>query len=96
LPGVSVGFVLHGREPERAQLAALLEDAAHARAGALVVHGEAGTEKTALLDDLVAGAVGARPLRPVLDRLPAPQARSASKKGRLSTRSWSRWRPCRC
>jgi DNA-binding CsgD family transcriptional regulator len=55
--------VLHGREPERAQLAALLEEAGQARAGALVVHGEAGTGKSALLDDLVAGAAGTRVLR---------------------------------
>jgi DNA-binding CsgD family transcriptional regulator len=55
--------VLHGREPERAQLAALLEDAGRARAGALVVHGEAGAGKSALLDDLMAGAGGARVLR---------------------------------
>jgi DNA-binding CsgD family transcriptional regulator len=95
--------VLHGREPERAQLAALLEDADRARAGALVVHGEAGAGKSALLDDLLAGArTGAggarvlraqgleseaplafaalhrllRPLRALLDRLPAPQARA--------------------
>jgi DNA-binding CsgD family transcriptional regulator len=89
--------VLHGREPERARLAALLEAAGHARAGALVVHGEAGAGKSALLDDLVARAAGARvlrtqglesesplafaalhrllrPLRSLLDRLPAPQA----------------------
>jgi len=91
--------VLHGREPERAQLAALLEDAGRARAGALVVHGEAGAGKSALLDDLVADAAGARvlrtqgleseaplafaalhrllrPLRALLGRLPAPQARA--------------------
>jgi len=59
--------VLHGREPERAQLAALLKDAGRARAGALVVHGEAGAGKSALLDDLIAGAGtdagGARVLR---------------------------------
>jgi DNA-binding CsgD family transcriptional regulator len=91
--------VLHGREPERAQLAALLDGAGQARAAALVVHGEAGAGKTALLDDLIAGAAGARilrtqgleseaplafaalhrllrPIRPLLDRLPAPQARA--------------------
>jgi DNA-binding CsgD family transcriptional regulator len=55
--------VLHGREPERAQLAALLAEAGQARAGALVVHGEAGAGKSALLDDLVASAAAARVLR---------------------------------
>jgi DNA-binding CsgD family transcriptional regulator/tetratricopeptide (TPR) repeat protein len=55
--------VLHGRQPERAQLAALLHEAGQGRAGALVVHGEPGAGKSALLDDLVAGAVGARVVR---------------------------------
>ena len=55
--------MLHGREPERAHLAALLRNAGQGRAGALVVHGEPGAGKSALLDDLVAGAVGARVVR---------------------------------
>jgi predicted ATPase len=55
--------VLHGRESERARLAALLDRASHAHAGAIVIHGEAGVGKSALLDDLVAGAVDARVLR---------------------------------
>jgi DNA-binding CsgD family transcriptional regulator len=55
--------VLHGRISERQRLAALLERASHGRAAAIVIHGEAGVGKSALLDDLVAGAVDARVLR---------------------------------
>jgi DNA-binding CsgD family transcriptional regulator len=55
--------VLHGRESERARLAALIDDARHGRAGAIVIHGEAGVGKSALLDDLVAGAVDTCVLR---------------------------------
>ena len=55
--------MLHGRESERARLAALLEQASRGRAGAIVIRGEAGVGKSALLDDLVAGAVNARVLR---------------------------------
>ena len=94
----SVGSVLHGRKLERARLAALLEEAGQGRAGALVIHGEAGVGKSALLEDIIARA-GARVLRtqglesesplpfaalhrllrpvlPLLDRLPRPQARA--------------------
>jgi tetratricopeptide (TPR) repeat protein len=90
--------VLHGRECERARLAALLEEAGQGRAGALVIHGEAGVGKSALLEDVIARA-GVRVLRtqglesesplpfaalhrllrpvlPLLDRLPGPQARA--------------------
>jgi DNA-binding CsgD family transcriptional regulator len=55
--------VLHGREFERARLAALLDQASQAHAGAIVIHGEAGVGKSALLDDLIAGAGNARILR---------------------------------
>jgi ATP/maltotriose-dependent transcriptional regulator MalT len=48
--------VLVGRDAERAQLRALLDDARRGRSGALVLRGEAGAGKTALLDDLIAGA----------------------------------------
>jgi DNA-binding CsgD family transcriptional regulator/predicted ATPase len=48
--------VLHGRDVERARLAALLDDARNGRAGTLLVHGEPGAGKSALLDDLVANA----------------------------------------
>jgi DNA-binding CsgD family transcriptional regulator len=50
--------VLHGRAGERARLAALLDEAERGGAGALVIHGEAGVGKTALLEDVIAGAVG--------------------------------------
>ena len=46
--------MLHGREPERARLAALLEGASAGRAGTLVVRGAPGIGKSALLDDLAA------------------------------------------
>ncbi len=92
--------MLHGRDAERARLATLLDDARSGRAGTLLVHGEPGVGKSALLLDLVAHAGNDvlvlrtqgleseaplafaalhRLLRPVLrliDRLPAPQARS--------------------
>jgi predicted ATPase len=44
--------VLVGREPERARLAALLDEARGGRGAAVVVVGEPGIGKTALLDDL--------------------------------------------
>jgi DNA-binding CsgD family transcriptional regulator len=43
--------VLYGRDPERAQICALLEDARASRSGVLVLRGEAGIGKTALLED---------------------------------------------
>jgi AAA ATPase domain len=55
--------VLHGRDLERARLAALVDEACQGREGALVVHGEAGAGKSALLEDMVTGAGGARVLR---------------------------------
>ena len=55
--------MLHGRELERGRLAALLDQVSQGRAGAIVVHGEAGVGKSALLDDLVAGAVDTCVLR---------------------------------
>ena len=45
--------MLHGRERERAQLAALVEQARAGTAGVLVVVGEPGVGKTALLSDLM-------------------------------------------
>jgi DNA-binding CsgD family transcriptional regulator len=50
--------VLHGRDAERARLTGVLRDARAGRAGALLVHGEPGVGKSALLDDLVANAGG--------------------------------------
>jgi DNA-binding CsgD family transcriptional regulator len=48
-------LVLHGREREQAQLAALVDQARAGRAGVLVVAGEAGVGKTSLLRDLITG-----------------------------------------
>jgi DNA-binding CsgD family transcriptional regulator len=48
--------VLHGRGDERARLATLLDDARGGRAGSLLLHGEPGVGKSALLEDLVATA----------------------------------------
>jgi DNA-binding CsgD family transcriptional regulator len=46
--------VLYGRDAERASLAALLEDARQGKAGTLLLHGDPGVGKSALLEDLVA------------------------------------------
>jgi DNA-binding CsgD family transcriptional regulator len=54
--GRSVTGVLHGRDVERARLARLLDEARNGRAGTLLVRGEPGAGKSALLDDLVATA----------------------------------------
>ena len=50
--------MLHGRDSERARLAALLDGARGGHAGTLLLHGEPGVGKSALLDDLVATAGG--------------------------------------
>jgi DNA-binding CsgD family transcriptional regulator len=91
--------VLHGRDTERARLAALLDGARAGTAGALLLRGEPGMGKSALLQDLVEAADGVqvlraqgleseaplafaglhqllRPLLPLLDSVPAPQARA--------------------
>ena len=47
----SPGAPLLGRQPEREVLDRLLEAARGGRGGVLVVHGEAGVGKTALLED---------------------------------------------
>src|SRR5580692_8732790 len=52
--------MLLNRLPERAALGQLLEAARGGRSGALVVHGEAGVGKTALLEDAIASASGMR------------------------------------
>ena len=48
--------MLHGRDAERARLAALLDVARHGHAGTLLLHGEPGVGKSALLEDLVSNA----------------------------------------
>jgi DNA-binding CsgD family transcriptional regulator len=48
--------VLHGREPERARLAALLNEARAGKAGSLVLRGAPGIGKSALLDDVAVPA----------------------------------------
>ncbi|MEV0614432.1 LuxR family transcriptional regulator [Nonomuraea sp. NPDC050404] len=55
--------MLHGRERERALLARLLDDARERRSGVLVVRGEAGIGKSALLDFAAARAGEMRVLR---------------------------------
>ncbi len=52
--------MLLDRLTERAALSGLLEAARGGRSGALVVHGEAGVGKTALLEDAIASAAGVR------------------------------------
>ena len=46
-----MAVVLYGRDPERAQIGALLEGARASRSGALVLRGEVGIGKSALLED---------------------------------------------
>jgi DNA-binding CsgD family transcriptional regulator len=55
--------VVVGREAERAAIGALLEAARRGRTGALVLVGEPGIGKTALLDDACATTAGMRVLR---------------------------------
>ena len=49
-------MMLLGRATERERIAALLRDARAGRSGALVIRGEPGAGKTALLDDAAAQA----------------------------------------
>jgi DNA-binding CsgD family transcriptional regulator len=55
--------VLQGRDVERTRLAELLDGARQGRAGALVVRGEAGVGKSALLEDVIADVADVRVLR---------------------------------
>ena len=55
--------MLLDRLTERAALSQLLEAARGGRSGALVVHGEAGVGKTALLEDAIASVAGMRMAR---------------------------------
>ena len=69
--------VMVGREPERRLLAALLEGARAGSAGTLVVRGEPGVGKTALLNEFVADAGGATVLRTQGLEVEAPLAFAA-------------------
>jgi predicted ATP-dependent serine protease len=55
--------VLHGRDHERSRLLALIEDARRGNATSVVVHGEPGAGKSALLADVISTATGVRVLR---------------------------------
>src|SRR6185436_1180575 len=69
--------VMVGREPERQLLRALVEGAREGSAGILVVRGEPGIGKSALLDELVAGAGDATVLRTQGLEVEAPLAFAA-------------------
>ncbi len=55
--------MLHGRDVELAQLAALIDGARHGTAGTVVVHGEPGVGKSALLAEALSRATEVRILR---------------------------------
>lgn len=55
--------MLHGREAEQARLAALIEATAAGQSASLLISGEAGVGKSALLDDLVANVTDMQVLR---------------------------------
>lgn len=61
--GAIVACVLYGRAPETAALASLLEEARAARGAALVVRGEAGIGKSALVGEAAESAAGFTVLR---------------------------------
>jgi len=69
--------VLIGREPERARLAELLQSARHGSAGCVVVRGEPGVGKSALLEDVVGLAGEALVLRTQGLEVEAPLAFAA-------------------
>ncbi len=69
--------MLVGRDLETAHLAELLEQARHGVSGSLVVRGEPGVGKSALLDELVAGADGVLVLRTQGLEVEAPLAFAA-------------------
>lgn len=58
-------IMLLGREPERTDIARLLESARRSRSGVLVLRGEAGVGKSALLDFAFSSAAGLRILQVV-------------------------------
>ena len=55
--------MLHGREAEQARLSAVVESAVAGRSASLVVSGEAGIGKSALLEDLLEHVTGVQVLR---------------------------------
>src|SRR3954468_6104235 len=57
------GVVLHGRDPERARRAAVLQAAEDGRATTVLIRGEPGIGKSALLEDTAARATDVRVLR---------------------------------
>ena len=69
--------MLVGREPESARLTELVERARHGSAGSVVVLGEPGIGKSALLEDLVAHTEGALVLRTQGLEVEAPLAFAA-------------------
>ena len=79
---------LLGRERERAALDRLVESARDGYGGALVVHGEPGVGKTALLDDAVEKAT-TRASRP---HAPGSRARWSSRSPRSSSSARRSWR----
>jgi DNA-binding CsgD family transcriptional regulator len=74
---VYVQHVLVGRDPERAHLAALVDQARHGTSGSVVVRGEPGVGKSALLESMVADADGAVVLRTQGLEVEAPLAFAA-------------------
>ncbi|MCW2982559.1 MAG: LuxR family transcriptional regulator [Conexibacter sp.] len=64
-PGSSDGRLLRGREMERARLDDLLDGARSQRSGVLLLRGEAGVGKTALLEHAIAAAFDLRVVRVV-------------------------------
>jgi DNA-binding CsgD family transcriptional regulator/tetratricopeptide (TPR) repeat protein len=71
------GNVLVGRDPERALLAALLDEARHGTARSVVVRGEPGVGKSSLLDAMVAESGAATVLRTEGLEVEAPLAFAA-------------------
>ncbi|MBV9830659.1 MAG: AAA family ATPase [Marmoricola sp.] len=69
--------MLVGRDVELAHLEGLLEQARHGSAASIVVRGEPGIGKTALLDQLVAGSPGVKVLRTAGVESEAPMAFAA-------------------
>ena len=65
LPVMSSGGTLIGREREREVLERLLDEVRGGRGDVLVVHGQAGVGKTALLEQTVQTARGFRIVRTV-------------------------------